>query len=140
MIPPVVALWGGKAIGALAAVLTFGITLPVWVFLAAWLFFQWDKSGAVKDAVADLVASAEIEAAEARADAERRLRLLAEGAANEARRRANAAEAANQAFQTRLIVAEHERKALSDELDDLLAQPAPDSCIVDRSLLDRLRD
>lgn len=118
------------------SVLTFGITLPVWIFLAAWLFFQWDKSQAVKDAVADLVAHERIAGLEAQITKERALRALVEG-------KRQAAEAANKAFYDRALTAQLEQGKLEDEVEDL-KRSAPvcsddSGGFVDQRFIDRLR-
>lgn len=124
--------------------LTFGVTLPLWLIAAVALWVHFDRGSAVRTAVdravVQLVAGAEIEAARASAAAQHRLRLLAEGAAEEARRRATAAENANQQFAAALAAAETQKEDLAHEIDDLLAQPVDDACAVSADLLDRLRN
>lgn len=112
--------------------LSFGITLPIWMFFAAWLFLQWDKSQAVKDAVAELVASEQLNAARAQIAEERRLRVFQEG-------KANALATANRNFEQRTVIAQLETEKLADELEDIKSHPAPDGCTVDQLLLDRVR-
>lgn len=124
--------------------LAMGITIPLWVIMAVALWAHFDKGSAVRTAVdravTQLVAGAEIEAAKAIADAERRLRLVAEGAAAEARRRATAAEDANRSFAAALAATEADMENLSNDLDDLLSQPVDERCTVSPDLLERMRN
>lgn len=117
---------------SLWSVLTFGITLPVWALIAAWVFFHSEKSAAVKDAVRELVAGAQIDAMQATLDNERKLRVAAEG-------EAKALKDANARFEKRAYAALVEQERIADELDDLKSRPAPDGCVVDQPLIDRLR-
>ncbi len=128
--------------GFLAPILTFGITLPAWAFLAAGIWLWWDKTSAVREAVdkavTELVAGAEIEALEAKVEGERRLRMYAEGNAQEARRRADAAETANTELAARGALDALENERMRDELDDVRAsEPA---CVVGPDLGSRLRN
>ncbi|MBZ8133208.1 hypothetical protein [Afifella sp. IM 167] len=124
--------------GALAVVgriLAFGITVPVWVFLAAGLWLHFDKSSAVRQAVdravTELVAGAELAAARAEAAAQEKLRVAAEARAAEV-------SAANARFQERLAEAAREQENLSDEIQELLARPVSADCTVDDDLLGRM--
>lgn len=131
-------------LGSAAAFLTFGVTLPVWLFLAAGAWLYFDRSSAIRtavdSAVTELVAGAELEAARATAEANDKLRLAAEARADEARRRARAAEAANAAFAERAAKARLLADNLEDEIDEILSAPVDSDCRVDRGLLERLRN
>lgn len=124
--------------------LTVGITIPLWLIAAVALWVHFDRSSAVRTAVdravVQLVAGAEIEAANAKAEGQHRLRLLAEGAAEEARRRAQALEDANRRHAVALAAAETEKEELVHEIEDLLSNPVDDACVVSRDVLDRLRN
>jgi hypothetical protein len=123
----------GRAVLSIALV---SIPVPLAMIAAAWAWVALDKHSAVRRAVdratTELVAGAQIRALEATIDAERRLRMFAEG-------KASAAETANKAFHEKLILSELENEGLADELAALQSHPAPDGCVVDRALLDRLR-
>lgn len=117
-------------------ILTVGITIPLWLILAAGLWLHFDKVSAVRQAVdravSDLVHSAELEAAAAREEALRKIKA-------ELERQAERDRAALARFSELLTAAETEKEGLADDLAELAAQPAPDSCIVDGALADRLR-
>ena len=126
-------LWLSRNVGAL---LTFGITLPIWLLIAAVVWFHFDKTSAVRHAVdralTQLVHSAELEAAQARAEGLAKIveRMREQGERDRL---------AYQRFAELLATAEHRNGVLIDEIADMEAMPAPDSCTVDGALLDRLR-
>lgn len=128
-----IGLWFSRHI---LPVLAFGITIPLWLILTAGLWLHLDKASSVRRAVdravSDLVHSAELEAAAAREEALRKI-------VAERERQAERDRAALARFSELLIAAETEKEGLADELAELAAQPAPDSCIVDGTLADRLR-
>lgn len=128
-----VGLWLSRNVWPL---LTAGITIPLWLILAAGLWLHFDKSSSVRQAVdravSDLVHSAEIEAAAAREEALRK--IIAER-----ERQAERDRVALARFAELVADAETERRNLIDEIAELEAQPAPDSCVVDGDLAERLR-
>ncbi|MBS4018936.1 MAG: hypothetical protein KGZ68_11945 [Dechloromonas sp.] len=118
-------------------VLVLGITLPLWVILAAIVWWQVDKGSAVKaaveSAIEELVDGAELEAERASNEALRK--ILAE--------RNRVAERDREAlarYADLLAASENEKGDLIDELAELEAMPPPDGCTVDDALLDRLRN
>lgn len=117
-------------------ILTVGITIPLWFILAAGLWLHFDKVSAVRQAVdravSDLVHSAELEAAAAREEALRKIKA-------ELERQAERDRAALARFAEMMADAEIERRNLLDEIAELEAQPAPDACVVDGDLAERLR-
>lgn len=117
-------------------ILTFGVTLPAWLFLAGGLWLWVDRTSAVRTAVdgavRELVAGAEIEALRARLDAERQIAAFLRG-------RAEALAAANAKFEAERSAAESENERLTDELDALKSQPVPGDCDVTSDFLERLR-
>jgi hypothetical protein len=121
----------------LAPILTLGITLPVWAFLAAGAWWHFDKNSAIRravhDAVTELVAGEELEAERTRVRA-----LTAIQA--EQRRKIALLQAANQMFSERLAEAEREKQDMADEINELLDHPVAGDCAVDSDLLDRLRN
>lgn len=121
--------------GPVLALLTFGVTLPLWLILAAVLWWQIDKGSAVRRAVEtaieDLVDGQQLAAERASNEALRK--ILAER-----ERQAERDRAALAAHAELLQAAEAEKGNLLDELSDLEAQPAPDRCTVDNALLERL--
>lgn len=127
----------GTKLGALVLrVVAFTVPVPVALIGAGVLWVKLDRASAVRRAAdaatVELVAGARLKALEATLDAERRLRMYAEG-------RAAAVAAANEAFEKKLMVAEVEKEGLADELAELQRRPAPDGCVVTDELLGRLR-
>lgn len=120
-------------------ILTFGITLPVWVFLAggAWLWI--DKTSAVRHAVdtavTRLVAGAQLDALQAEVIEERRLRAWSDGKADEASKIAAAERSARVTLETTLKQTDAEKRKAED---DLAALQARDDGLVDKQLLDSL--
>lgn len=117
-------------------VLTFGITLPLWAFLAAGIWLWLDRGSAVRQAVdravTELVDGAELEAARATNEALRK--ILAEK-----ERQAQRDRAAMARFAELLAAAQQEKDGLADEIAELESTPL-DACVVDDALLDRLRN
>lgn len=114
-------------------VLSFGVTIPVWAIIAVWLFFQYEQSAAVKGAIKTLVAGAEIEAANAKADA---LEKILESEREKAERLAKA----NADFAARLSKARTELGNLDDQISEILSRPVDSACVVDGDILGRLRN
>ncbi len=112
--------------------LTFGVTLPVWAFLALGIWVKFDQGQTIRRAVKDYVAGAEIEGLKARIDAAQQVAAFERG-------KAQALEAANKQFEQARQDAERESERLANELADLQSRPAPDGCTVDDDLLGRLR-
>ncbi|CAN7165763.1 hypothetical protein LJR234_000340 [Mesorhizobium amorphae] len=136
----------GAAIGLflkrwLLPLLTFGITLPVWFFLAAGLWLWWDKTSAVRTAVdkavTELVAGAQLDAMQAELNEERRLRAWNDGKADEARRFADEERSAREAVETKLTQTDAEKRKAENELAVL--QDRVDG-LVDQQLLDSLHN
>ncbi|MFC6488042.1 hypothetical protein [Nitratireductor sp. GCM10026969] len=137
MIPAWLAAYGAKAIAVLGKILTFGITLPLWAFLAAGAWFHFDKSSAVREAVDNAVT--ELVAAEELAAASAEVAALS-AIADERERRLAAAQRANRLYAERLAETVQEKQELSHEIDDILARPVAGDCSVDRNVLERLRN
>lgn len=116
--------------------LAVGITVPLWLLLAAGIWLHLDRTSAIRkavdQAVTDLVAGAELEATKAREEGLRK--IIADQQIKAERDRAALAR-----FAELLMAAQTEKEGLADELAELEATPPPDACIVDRALLDRLR-
>lgn len=127
------ALWFSRWV---VPVLTAGITIPLWLILAAGVWLHFDKSSAVRAAVnravTDLVHSAELEAAKARETALNK--ILAEQ-----QRQALRDREALTKFADLLSAANAEKETLYDEIAELEALPPPDACTVDGALIERLR-
>jgi hypothetical protein len=135
--------------GFIRPVLTFGITLPVWFFLAAGLWLAIDRASAVRtavnDAVVKLVAGAQIEGLQATVLEYQRINAWQAGKADEASRIADDARAARADLSAKLTVTDEERKALADDLQAVRnhykSLPAgAGRCVVDQFLFDRLRN
>ena len=126
----------GRAGKGLLALLAVGITVPVWLMLAAGIWLWLDRSSAIRKAVdravTELVDGAELEAARAREEALNK--IIADQKLKAERDRASLAR-----FAELLAAAQTEKEGLADELAELEASPPPDSCTVDGALLDRLR-
>lgn len=120
----------------LLGILTFGLTIPVWLVLAVGLWVHFDKSSAVRQAVdravTEMVAGAELEAARARADGLERINA-------ELRGRAAALDAANTRFSESLRAAQTDLEDANAQIADLLSRPVNDACAVDGGLIERLR-
>lgn len=125
-------------------ILTFGITLPVWVFLVAGGWIWWDRTSAVRlavnKAVTELVAGAELDALNARLIEERRLRDWSDGKAEEQRKIADEERAARVELETQLTLTDSEKKEMADELAKIENSPPPADCRVDQQFLDGLRN
>ncbi|TPN04528.1 hypothetical protein [Mesorhizobium sp. B2-1-2] len=125
-------------------VLTFGITLPVWVFLVAGAWLYFDKASAVRTAVdkavTKLVAGAEIEALQAKLDEERRIREWSDNKAAEANRIAETERRAREELETNLALSAIDDRKKKDDLVQIEARPTPDGCRVDQFLLERMRN
>lgn len=124
----------------LKPILTFGITLPVWAFLVVggWLYF--DKASSLRKATANLVAGAQLEALNAQLVEERRLRVWAEGKAEESRRIADLERTARTELAIQLVLTDEERKGLADDITAIQTRAYLGDCTVDRDLLARLRN
>lgn len=125
-------------------ILSFGITLPLWLFLAAGVWLYVDKASAVRTAVSDaatkLVAGAQIEALQAQLLEERRVRAWEDGKADEARLVADKERAARTELATQLAITEDEKKGLADDLQAVRERESDNDCVVDQFLFDRLRN
>lgn len=125
-------------------ILVFGITLPVWVFLAAGIWLWFDKTSAVRAAVnkatAELVAGAQIEALNAQLVEERRIRAWSDGKAEEAAKIAADERAARVDLEQQLTQTDAQKKESDDELAALKAKAVSVGCTVDDGLLGGLRN
>lgn len=137
MIPLVIATGAKRLLGLVAPLLTFGITLPVWVFLAAGAWLYFDRGSAIREAVdqavTELVAGEELAAERARVKALQAIQA-------ETARRLAATKTANRAFTEKLAEADRQKQELSDEINQMLSAPLAGSCAVDDGILDRLRN
>jgi hypothetical protein len=122
-------------------ILTFGITLPLWLFLAAGIWVWFDKGSAVRlavdRAVTDLVAGAQLDALKAEAIEERRLRAWSDGKADEARQAAEDERVARLTLETKLTLTDADKRKAENELAVL--QGRVDG-LVDQQLLDSLHN
>lgn len=120
----------------LLGVLTFGVTIPVWLIAVAGLWVAFDKTSeirrAVDRAVTELVAGAELEAARAESAALALINAELKG-------RATALALANSRFAQSLESAQADLETANDQLAELLATPVNDQCNVDAGILGRLR-
>lgn len=130
--------------GLIRPALTFGITLPVWFFLAAGVWLYVDRGSAVRtavnDAVAKLVAGAQIEALQTLVVEYQRINAWSDGKADEASRIADKERAARADLTEKLTITDEERKALADDLEAVRSHSKNGRCVVDQFLFDRLRN
>lgn len=126
-----------KALSLGLRILTFGVTVPVGVILAAGLWVHLDKGSAVRAAVdravVELVAGADLAAAEARVEALEKVQA-------ELTRQRDALSDANRDFANDLAAAETELELAHADLEHLAATPINDACAVDGAVLERLRN
>lgn len=125
-------------------ILVFGITLPVWAFLAAGIWLYFDKTSAIRQAVnkatTEMVAGAQLDALNAQLIEERRIRAWSDGKAEEAGRIAEDERTARVDLELQLAQTDAKKKESEDDLAALKARPMPDGCVVDQFLLDRLHN
>lgn len=118
-------------------VLTFGITIPVGVILAAGLWVHFDKGSTVREAVdravQELVSGAELEAERAKTAA---LELVV----SELEGQAEALRAANRRFSENLRMAQVDLENANDEIHELATRPVNNQCVVDQSVFNLLRN
>lgn len=131
-------------LGGVWKVLTIGIIIPIWLILLVlgWSYIDknWSVKRAVNKAVTELVAGAELKAAAATIENEKRLRTFAEGSLLEAKLRAEAAERANTKFQVELEEKEKENEELEKELQTVADLPLSGECKPTPELLNSLRN
>jgi hypothetical protein len=137
MIPASLIAWGTRAAGFLGQLLSFGVTLPLWIFLAGGLWLHLDKASAVRkavdSAVTDLVAGAEISAANARATA-------LQAVVDEQNRKLAAEKQANRLFAERLAASQKTQSETEDAIQNLLARPVAGDCHVHDDVYGRLHN
>ncbi len=135
LLPFVKAAWG---------FLKITIPVPLAALVAAFLWVQFDKGSSVRKAVdkavRQLVAGAELDAARAALAAQRELSAAWARQAHAAAASARADALAREAFEQLLAASEAENKDIQNEIDDLLAAPAPAACAVDDRVFERLRN
>ena len=124
VLPIIRAIWG---------FLSLSLKIPLWLMLIAVLAHFWLQHSAVHKATANLVARAELEAAKAKAEGLQKI-------ADDAKARADTLKAANDAYAKQAAEDSIKIGNLDDQINELLSKPVNDQCIVDRSILDRLRN
>ncbi len=121
--------------GALS-VLTFGITIPLGVIIAVFLWFHFDKSSdirkAVDGAVKELVAGAELEAANARVEALNKIAL-------ERQQRVERLELANRNYANKLADANTQLDNANERIEKILSRPNRAVCDLDDELFNGLQ-
>lgn len=131
----------GRALLGLAKIV---IPIPLFVIVAGGLWLWFDTASRVRTAVdkamRELVAGAEIDALEAKLEGERRLRMYAEGARDEARRVKAEEEKARQEFADKLVLSELESENYELEIDKLKGQPRPEGCTADDAYIGGLQN
>lgn len=119
-------------LAAIWRVASITIPLPIALIVAIGLWWQIDKHSAVRKAVAELVASSELEAERAKVTSANLLR-------GEVEKQRDALAAANREFEADAEKSRSERYAAELELDELKKRPINGKCVVDDDLLGRLR-
>lgn len=118
-------------------ILTFGITLPVGVILAAGIWVHFDKNSTVRQAVdravEELVTGAELEAEKAK-------NAALESVISELKGQADALEAANRRFSDNLRTAQLDLENANDEIRELAVRPVNNKCVVDGNVIKLLRN
>jgi hypothetical protein len=127
----ILAAWGFlKPLGKFLAV---GITIPIWLMLAAGVWVYFDRGHVAQEAIKELVAGAELRAAHAKLDAQAEI-------AAEQKARADRLMLANQNFEASLAQTQQELEQTNAELDDIKSRPVNPDCVVDDSVLGRLHN
>ncbi len=118
-------------VSGIGRMLTAELRIPVWAIAGAFVFFQFQQSAAVKRAVQELVAGAELRAAAAEKtaleDINERLQV-----------RADELERINAEFAQEQAEEDVKRQNLEDEIKEL--QLADNSCRISEPAFNRLRN
>ena len=119
----------------LLKILSFGVTIPVGVILAAGLWVHFDKTSTIRSAVdravTELVTGAELEA-------ERAKNVALERIVSELQGQADALKLANERFSENLKSVQSGLEDANEELRELAATPVSELCVVEPDLLERL--
>lgn len=136
-------LIGKRAASVIGGVLGFIIPVPLILILAALAWVHFDKSSAVRravdNAVAELVAGAEIATLRAQIAAEREIAARLADTVAERDRRLRAEREALETLNGHLAALRAENEIINNDLDDLLSRPVRSDCTVGTDFLDRLR-
>lgn len=108
------------------------IPLPIAVIVAVFVWWQVDKGSAVRKAVAELVASSELEAERAKVTAANLL-------LDEVKKQRDALATANKEFEADVARARAEADAAERDLEELKKRPVNSQCTVDDDVFGRLR-
>lgn len=108
------------------------IPLPIAVIVAVFIWWQVDKGSAVRKAVAELVASSELEAERAKVTAANLL-------LDEVKKQRDALATANKEFEADVALARAEADAAERDLEELKKRPVNSQCTVDDDVFGRLR-
>lgn len=129
---------------ALLGLVKIVVPVPLVAILAGLAWVHLDKASAVRravdEAVTELVAGARIAALEAEIDGRKRLAAFVAANAEEARLRAETAEAALFELEAQLAASEQKRREFEDDLAERKDDPGPDDGRVGPDLLGRLRN
>ena len=120
-------------LSAIWKVLNFSLKLPVWLIAIAVIAHFWLQHAAVHKATENLVKRAELEAAQAKAEALQKI-------ATEQQRRADELKAANDAYAKRAAADNIKLGNLNDQISEILAAPVNDQCIVNGDIFKRLQN
>lgn len=122
-------------------VFSFTIPVPVALLVILWGVWQaaayFDKTAAIEAAIKELVAGAEIEAANAKAAAAQKRAAAAQDLLKVTQTQLEAEKRALAEFQA---AAQETEQELKDQIDDALSTPAPDRCIAPDEFINKLRN
>ena len=124
ILPIIRAIWG---------FLSLSLKIPLWLMLIAVLAHFWLQHSAVHKATENLVKRAELEAAQAKAEALQKI-------ATEQQKRADELKAANDAYAKRAAADNIKLGNLNDQISEILAAPVNDQCIVNGDIFKRLQN
>lgn len=111
---------------------SIAIPLPIAVIVAVFVWWHVDKGSAVRKAVAELVASSELEAERAKVTAANLL-------LDEVKKQRDALATANKEFEADVARARAEADAAERDLEELKKHPVNSRCTVDDDVFGRLR-
>lgn len=109
------------------------VPIPIAFMVGTVVWWQLDKGSAVRRAVAEMVASNELEAERAKV-------AVAERVRQEVEKQRDALAAATKEFEADALAAKVEADQAQSELDEMRRRPPPAHCAVDDDLLGRLRN
>lgn len=114
-------------------VVKISVPVPLALFAAAFLWWQFDKHSAIRTAVAEYAAADQLAA-------ERAKNKAAAILTDEVKRQNETLLTANRTFQNAVNVANQQSQNLVEEIEELKRQKVNAACLVDPALFGRLRN